>query len=127
MAGAFNTPHTHKKHYERIAEVCHEINKIYCETLGDMSQSPWLYADDNLKASAIDGVAYSMEHNTCPEKSHENWRRFRDAEGWTYGEEKNYDKKEHPCMIDYDKLPVEQRNKDMLFTIICDGFKEVLK
>ena len=46
--------------------------------------------------------------------------------GWVYGDEKNADKKEHPCMVLYNDLPEEQRMKDKLFKAVVDSFKEQL-
>ena len=39
-----------------IAIICHEANKIYCESLGDNSQESWEDAPEWQRASAIDGV-----------------------------------------------------------------------
>jgi hypothetical protein len=35
--------------------------------------------------------------------------------GWVYGTAKDAEKKTHPCMVPYDKLPLAQRRKDALF------------
>jgi hypothetical protein len=45
------------------------------------------------------------------------------AAGWIYGPVKDPEKKEHPCIVPYDQLPIEQRTKDYLFKAIVDCFK----
>jgi hypothetical protein len=37
------------------------------------------------------------------------------AEGWKLGPVKNPEAKEHPCLVPFDDLPVEQKVKDYLF------------
>ncbi len=41
---------------DKIAEVGHETNRAYCETIGDFSQPSWGNAPDWQKDSAIGGV-----------------------------------------------------------------------
>lgn len=102
--------------FEDIAQVAHETNRVYCRILGDNSQPPWGEAPDWQKESAISGVeAYVNDPGITPEKSHENWMRLKQETGWKYGELKDPDKKEHPCMLPYTELPPEQRIKDALF------------
>lgn len=104
---------------EAIARVCHEANRAYCSILGDDSQPPWLEAPKWQRESAISGVKFHIENpKTGPSGSHENWMRDKIADGWKYGEKKNPETKEHPCMVPYGDLPVEQRMKDAIFTYI---------
>lgn len=113
--------------YEFVAEVCHNVNKAYCEGIGDFSQPSWEYAPEWQKQSAIKGVKFHFEEDISPAQSHENWMKEKEADGWVYGEVKDPDKKTHPCMIPYEQLPAEQRTKDYLFKAICDTFKNVMK
>lgn len=99
-----------------IARVCHELNRAYCEALGDHSQVPWDEAPANIRASAIDGVKFHLENPAAtPEGSHENWLKGKQADGWKFGTVKDAEKKEHPCFVPYWQLPVEQRAKDYIF------------
>lgn len=108
---------------EQIAELCHEVNRAYCESVGDFSQLPWKDAPDWQKQSAINGVKFHLKNDVTPEDSHNNWMKYKIAEGWVYGEVKDPVKKTHPCLIPYRQLPREQRVKDYLFKAICDYFK----
>lgn len=101
---------------EVIAEQCHELNKTFCEDLGDVSQSSWELAPEWQKNSCIEGVKNIRDGIiTAPEQSHESWMAKKEAEGWTYGKLKDIEKKEHPCMLPFRKLPREQQYKDVLF------------
>lgn len=53
--------------------------------------------------------------DATPEQSHKNWLAEKKAAGWSWGAVKDVDKKEHPCYIQYERLPIEQRVKDYLF------------
>lgn len=110
---------------EKIARVCHEVNRIYCESIGDNSQPKWEEAPDWQKQSALNGVDFHMVYpDSTPEQSHENWLKEKMASGWVWGAVKNPDKKEHPCMVPYYELPKEQQIKDAFFTAIVASFEE---
>jgi hypothetical protein len=101
---------------ERIARVCHEANRAYCLALGDKSQKPWEKAPEWQRASAIEGVKFHIANPGAPASaSHENWMKQKAADGWIFGEAKDEEKKTHPCMVAFDKLPVEQQAKDHIF------------
>lgn len=104
----------------QIARICHQANKAYCESLGDFSQQTWEYAPDWQRNSAIQGVEFHSGGYNTPEESHENWMALKIAEGWKYGPVKNAGTKEHPCLVPYAELPVEQKVKDELFQAICN-------
>jgi hypothetical protein len=104
---------------EQIARTCHEANRALCLAYGDTSQVAWEDAPDDIKASAIDGVRYTVDHpEATPEDSHSNWCAFKIGDGWVYGLVKDADKKTHPCLVAYAKLPAEQRAKDYVFQAI---------
>lgn len=99
-----------------IARVCHEANRVYCESLGDPSQKPWDQADEWQRASALKGVLFAIHNPDAPSSAqHDAWMRDKIADGWVYGPEKKPVSKEHPCIVPYDQLPIEQRRKDALF------------
>jgi len=104
---------------ETIARIAHEVNRIYCMTIGDYSQLDWNDAPAWQKQSAIDGVEYLANNpDGLPEHSHQNWLRQKRADGWVYGRIKDPQKKEHPCMVAYFELPEAQRHKDAFFHAI---------
>ena len=101
---------------EQIARVCHEANRAYCATLGDLSQPQWADAPQWQKDSAMLGVKLHTENpNAGPEASHESWFAQKVSDGWIYGPIKDPDEKTHPCMLPFAELPREQQAKDYLF------------
>ena len=99
---------------EALAAAAHEVNRIYCKTLGDDPQPRWEDAPDWHRSSVISGVGGVLRGNT-PRQVHEAWLSAWRADGWTYGKVKDVDKKEHPCMLPYNKLPRPQQVKSTLF------------
>lgn len=104
---------------EQIARVAHQINKAYCEALGDTSQPAWEDAPDWQRSSAMNGVAFHRANpDAGPDHSHKEWMKEKESAGWKFGPEKDPEKKEHPCFMPYDKLHVEQKAKDYLFRAV---------
>lgn len=111
------------KHLITIAQLCHEVNRAYCLSIGDTSQPKWEEAPQWQKDSAIRGVEFHLSGDTTPEQSHESWLEEKFNTGWIYGPVKDPEKKEHPCMVPYNQLPREQRTKDYLFKSAVDSYK----
>lgn len=104
---------------EEIARVAHEVNRAYCQSLGDLSQVAWEDAPDWQRTSAINGVKHHIEHpDTTPEGSHEKWLEEKRATGWKYGPVKDAEKKEHPCFVPFADLSASDKSKDFLFRAI---------
>lgn len=102
-----------------IAMLCHSINAAYCLSQGDESQPSWDNAPDWQKKSALLGVEMHLKNpDATPEQSHESWLKEKEAQGWTYGEVKDFEAKTHPCFKPYAELPAEQKAKDYLFKAV---------
>lgn len=43
---------------------------------------------------------------------HDVWAETRINDGWRYGDRRNDERKEHPCLVDYDDLPELEREYD---------------
>jgi hypothetical protein len=109
---------------EQIAKTCHAVNKAFCEYLGDTSQPTWEEAPDWQKESAVNGVKYHLENpGSKPSDSHNNWMAEKKADGWVYGEVKDPENKEHPCLVEYEELPKDQQAKDSLFIAVVRSFE----
>lgn len=107
------------KSVNSIAQVCHGANRAYCRTIGDDTQVDWSDAPEWQRDSAIKGVEFRMQNpSATPADMHQNWLNQKLVEGWRFGEVKDGEKKEHPCMLPYERLPIEQRMKDYLFSAI---------
>mgnify|MGYP000570722776 CR=1 FL=1 len=99
-----------------VAALCHTLNREYCRAIGDNSQPKWDNAPEWQKQSAVKGVEFNLANPDAPASaSHDSWLEEKRAAGWKYGPEKDPEKKEHPCFVPYEELPVEQQVKDHLF------------
>lgn len=110
---------------EFAARATHEVNRVYCQALGDESQPHWEEAPEWQKESAREGVKASFI-DRAPERSHERWVEKKIREGWSYGPVKDPEKKIHPCLVPFAKLPVEQQMKDFLFVFVGPVVAQVL-
>lgn len=111
---------------ELIARVCHEANRSICEAHGDLSQESWIRSELWQQQSAIQGVQYIMDNpDTSAEDLHNEWCRAKTRDGWAYGDEKNVERKTHPCLVAYQKLPESQQAKDKVFRGIVNLLKDV--
>lgn len=113
----------HEDFIEMTAAMAHELNKAYCISIGDNSQTHWEDAPQWQKDSSINGVKYAIENNfPNPVLMHINWQKEKVADGWVYGEIKDPVAKTHPCIRDYGELPEEQRVKDTIFAAVVRAF-----
>lgn len=98
-----------------IARVAHEVNRAYCQALGDHSQPKWEDAPQWQRDSAMLGVELHTSKDAGPEASHESWMAQKLAEGWKYGSVKDPGRKEHPCIMAFADLSPAQQAKDFIF------------
>lgn len=113
---------------EKLARIVHEANRAYCTSIGDMSLVSWDDTDDEKKASAVDGVKKVVDNpSVTPEEMHENWKSFKIAQGYSYGDIKDDTAKTHPSITEYSNLPSYQRYKDSLFIAIVKSYLDFVK
>lgn len=106
------------------AQVCHEANRAIQAFTNDPNPSPkWADAPKSQKASAVEGVINALKGQT-PEELHESWCDYKVENGWCYGTIKDEEAKTHPCLVNYDQLPEEQKLKDQVFHSIVQTFKD---
>lgn len=109
---------------EAMAKICHDANRSYCQTIDDNTQVPWEEAPEWQKESARKGVLLHLSGDHGPEASHKSWMKEKLDTGWKYGPVKNPEKKEHPCLVPFEKLDAAQQGKDFLFLGIVKAFKD---
>lgn len=108
---------------EQAARAAHEINRAYCQAVGDDSQVPWDDAPQWQRDLMTNNVKLHLRSpDTTPEQSHESWMAEKAAAGWVYGPTNDPGAKTHPCMVPYDQLPPEQRVKGHLFAAVVRQF-----
>lgn len=109
-----------------IAGIAHEANRAYCQQIGDDSQPLWRDAPEWQRESALEGVRKIISGDiNSPRESHASWMFHKLADGWTYGAVKDPENKQHPCLVEYDELPLEQRVKDQIFFSIVRALSKV--
>lgn len=102
-----------------IAQMCHEVNRLWCMQNGDLTQTPWNEATQWQKDSAVSGVEFRLENPDAPDSSqHEAWLADKIEAGWTYGDVKDPVAKTHPCLLPYHELPEFEQKKDALFSAV---------
>ena len=105
--------------YENVARVAHEVNRAYCQAIGDDSQPVWAEAPKWQVDSALLGVRLHLDNpDAGPEASHESWMKQKLDDGWGWGETKDADEKTHPCLVSFADLPQEQQAKDYIFRAV---------
>lgn len=110
---------------EACARIAHEANRTYCMAIGDQSQKSWEDSPIWQRESCRSGVDRVLAGKT-PRQLHESWFADKRDAGWTYGPVKDPVKKQHPCMVIYDRLPPEHRLKDVLFVEVVAGAANAL-
>ena len=105
---------------EDIARVVHAANRELQIVQGDPVPSPpWDEAPDYQAKQATAGVQEVIRNpELTAEQSHELWVTRMRADGWTYGEVKDPERKTHPALLPFAELPAEQQLKDRLFIAI---------
>lgn len=102
-----------------IARLCYEVNRGYRKGIGEKDDGPWESVHDDIRTSTIRGVIHALKNpDATPESMHEAWLKDKATDGWVYGEEKDFEKKTHPCFRPYGELPEAQRVKDHLFLAV---------
>lgn len=108
-----------KEAAEEFARIAHEVNRGYCQAIGDNTQMAWESAPQWQKDSAIKGVWFQVRNpDAPPSASHDSWLKEKTEQGWKFGLEKNPELKEHPCFVPYEQLPIGQQIKDHLFKAV---------
>jgi len=102
-----------------VAMACHGANAAYSEYIGEKPVPSWDKLDEAFQKSIIEGVRLHSENpNLGSEEAHKSWMDAKLKDGWVFGEEKDAEKKTHPCLVPYGELPKEQQFKDALFRAV---------
>lgn len=100
----------------QLAQVVHEIQKSFCDSIGDHSLPTWKYAPDWMKETTMDGVLMLLSNPAAAAgASHADWMNKKIAQGWVLGVIKDADLMTHPALVPFEELPVHEQTKDYLF------------
>lgn len=120
LRGQIPEPDPRRQVAEDIAAVIHDANRRYQITLGDPHPSPlWDEAPDRQVQGAVESVLLVLDDpERTAEQNHQGWLERLVEDGWTHGAVKDETTKQHPLLIPFGELPVEERRKDYLFVAI---------
>lgn len=104
-----------------IAKLCHENNREFCSVVcGEHGSPSWEDAPPEIRQSVYEGVVNVVRNpDITPKESHQAWMDYKLAEGWTFGNRKDFAEKTHPNLIPFEQLHVNERFKDHLFLTTC--------
>ena len=107
---------------ERIARVAHDAMRAWKRAIGQDPGPEWEDAEDWMRVSSRAAVAHRLANPSAPASAeHERWMAEKRAAGWRYGPERNDAEKVHPMLVDYARLPEEERKKDTLILAVIDA------
>jgi len=100
-----------------IARICFEANKQYCkENKLFYVLDTWDELPSNIKESIVDGVQkVKANPKVTAKEMHDNWLKYKKADGWKFGKTNDAVNKTHPNMVPFEKLSKEEQFKDKLF------------
>lgn len=108
---------------DEVARVAHEVNRAYCEALGDFSHPAWEDAPSWQIDSTMEGVNRHWDADVDPKASHDAWMAHKLADGWMYDPFKRIDHKLHPGLVPFDQLPRSEQVKNFLFRAVVHAFR----
>jgi len=96
---------------DKICKVVHDVVKAYLDNCSKLRMFTWEDSPKYHKDSVKGVVSFLVDHPDCTcEEIHSEWCRFKNHEGWAYGERPNSIKMQHPWLIPIKELkPAEQR------------------
>ena len=108
-----------KPEHLKAARIVHAANNSLRFHFGDPANPVWDELDEESKHRALVGVAKVAESpDITPQQCHAMWVESMAADGYRYGDNIDYVRKEHPNMVPYSQLPEPQKLKDLLFISI---------
>lgn len=110
-----------------IAQIIYDANGALCRNNNE-DWIPWEKLTEEQQKGYEKAVLMKLANpSMTPKEQHESWLSTRISEGWVYGEVKDVEKKESPCLVPYEELPLNQRVKDHLFASIVLTLSEFIE
>lgn len=101
------------------AKITNAVNNALRMHFNEPANPNWEELDEESKHRALVGIAKAAENpDMTPQECHKLWIESMAADGYRYGEEIDYVRKEHPAMVPYVQLPEPQKLKTQLFLAI---------
>lgn len=101
------------------ARIANAVNNALRMHFNEPANAAWDELDDESRHRALIGVAKAAEMpDMTPPECHKLWVESMAKDGYRYGEQIDYVRKEHPAMVPYTQLPEPQKLKTQLFLAI---------
>ena len=109
-----------------VVEACARVaTDVYAAGLGGAWPS-WDAATHPVRETARASVRAVFD-GTTPEQWHARWKAEKEAEGWTWGPERDDERKQHPNLRPYRELPEAQRELDRVFAAAARATRRVVE
>lgn len=108
---------------ERRAEFVYEGARIAAiAAQAPIIPEPWADREESFRTQFLEVIERQMGpmRSESPEELHGSWVQAYIDMGWTYGPERNTEKKTHPDMVPYAKLGQLEQDKDAVFVALCE-------
>jgi len=105
---------------DRIAQVAHAAIRAHQIAHGQKPHPEWDDAEDWMRDSSREAVRAALEDPT-PGAQHTRWMEERKAQGWSYGPERDDQKKHNPNMVDFDELSLFEKQKDYIIIALTQA------
>lgn len=105
--------------------ICNMMANYVAQIDGSASSTakPWAEMSDE-EQSRWRSIVTACLNNPAktPIEQHDRWVLSKQADGWSYGEVADAERKVHPNMVSWEELSVEEQFKDVIFcTAICNS------
>ena len=105
----------------QTAELVNIVRNKLREFDGEQPSSPWSEKTDEQKLASAETIRHYAEDGgyglMSAEEIHNEWIKKKQAEGWIYGPEFNFEAKTDPSMTVHWDLPYNEAIRDDLYTI----------
>ena len=106
-----------------VAKIAYQANKAYSEIFDTRIRRDWTKLDQSERDFYIKGALFHLNNPDANESdSHNAWVKDMILKGWSYDKYYNPAKKTHPCIINFNKLTLEQQFKDYMFKGLINLF-----
>lgn len=113
---------------DKLGEMCYEQNRVISLELGEPDLGNWDNLSQEIKDSIINGIMNILKNpGISPEENHENWLKYKRAEGWAYGKEQDSENKISKYLLPWSELTDLQKQKDEIFINIINQFKDEIE
>jgi hypothetical protein len=108
--------------HERRAKFVYEAARVEAEASNRrIVPEPWMDREAPFREQFVKTIERICAdgYETTPEREHDSWWRAYEAMGWKYGPVRDRERKEHPDMVPYNDLTIDERDKDEIFLELC--------